>query len=97
MSLPHPPTSRNDVDEYLKHVDDIYLIDAYHPYIDGNGRTGRFLMNVMLASGRYPWTVIPLDTRAEYMAALEEASVQINIEPFIRFLASLVQKGMASL
>ena len=54
-------------------------------------------MNVMLASGRYPWTVIPLDTLAEYMAALEEASVQINIEPFTRFLASLVQKGMASL
>jgi Fic family protein len=30
-----------------------------HPYIDGNGRMGRFLMNVMLSSGGYPWTVIP--------------------------------------
>jgi Fic family protein len=32
-----------------------------HPYLDGNGRMGRFLMNVMLASGGYPWTVVPVD------------------------------------
>jgi hypothetical protein len=63
-----------------------------HPYIDGNGRMGRFLMNVMLASGGYPWTVIPLETRNEYMATLEEASVRQNIEPFSRFLAERVQK-----
>ena len=55
---------------------------------------GRFLMNVMSASGGYPWTVIPLETRDDYMAALEEASVSRNIEPFSIFLAELVQKGM---
>jgi hypothetical protein len=65
-----------------------------HPYVDGNGRMGRFLMNVMLAGGGYPWTVIPLETRDDYMASLEEASVRKNIEPFSRFLAKLVQKGM---
>jgi hypothetical protein len=61
-----------------------------HPYIDGNGRMARFLMNVMLASGGYPWTVIPFDTRNEYMATLEEASVRKNIEPFARFIARLL-------
>ncbi len=66
-----------------------------NPYIDGNGRIGQFLMNVMLASGGYPWAVIPVEQRSAYMAALEEASVRENIEPFVRFLAGLVQKEMA--
>jgi hypothetical protein len=62
-----------------------------HPYFDGNGRMGRFLMNVMLASGGYPWTVIPVQRRNEYMDALEAASVNGNIEPFAAFLGTLVR------
>jgi hypothetical protein len=66
-----------------------------HPYFDGNGRMGRFLMNVMLASGGYPWTVIPVDRRSDYMAALENASVEGDIRPFAEFLGGLVQDNMA--
>lgn len=62
-----------------------------HPYMDGNGRIARFLMNVMLAAGGYPWTVLPVEERSEYMAALEAASVEQNIEQFAAFLARLVQ------
>ena len=58
-----------------------------HPYSDGNGRIGRFLMNAMLASGGYPWTVVRVEHRAAYMAALEDASVRGNIAPFTRFVA----------
>ncbi len=64
-----------------------------HPYMDGNGRMGRFLMNVMLAAGGYPWTIVPLQQRDAYMAALEQASVEQNIIPFAEFLAHLVQEG----
>ena len=62
-----------------------------HPYMDGNGRMGRFLMNAMLASGGYPWTIVPLEKRNVYMAALEEASVDKNIKPFSKLLGSLVK------
>ena len=65
-----------------------------HPYVDGNGRVGRFLMNVMMASGGYPWTVIPVGDRKIYMQALEEASVGEDIVPFTDFLAGLVKKGL---
>jgi Fic family protein len=60
-----------------------------HPYMDGNGRMGRFLMNLMMASGGYPWTIVPLERRKGYMSALETASVEGNIKPFARFLADL--------
>lgn len=62
-----------------------------HPYMDGNGRIGRFLMNAMLASGGYPWTVVPVERREEYLSALESASVGGTIKPFVAFLGSLVR------
>jgi hypothetical protein len=64
-----------------------------HPYMDGNGRIGRFLMNVMLAAGGYNWTVIPLEKRDRYMAALESASVDHDIAPFAVFLQRLVSES----
>ncbi|WP_367608293.1 Fic family protein [Legionella sp. W05-934-2] len=63
-----------------------------HPYPDGNGRIGRFLMNVMMATGHYPWTIIPVDRRNEYMEALEQASVQQDIIPFCKFLSSCLDE-----
>ena len=59
-----------------------------HPYMDGNGRVARFLMNVMLVSGGYPWTIIRSDRarREQYMQALEQASVHSNIIPFAKFI-----------
>jgi hypothetical protein len=56
-----------------------FMFVYIHPYMDGNGRMGRFLMNVMLAAGGYPWTVIPLEKRDDYMSALESASVEQDI------------------
>ncbi len=61
-----------------------------HPYQDGNGRMGRFVMNTMLASGGYPWTVIPVEQRAHYFAALDAASVHEDIAPFARFVTARV-------
>ncbi len=61
-----------------------------HPYIDGNGRMARFLMNAMAASGGYPWIVVPVEQRSRYMHTLESASVQNNIVPFTLLLAELL-------
>ncbi len=71
-----------------------FIFVFIHPYMDGNGRMGRFLMNTMLASGGYPWTVIPVEQRDDYMQALEAASVGKDIEPFAVFLTKLVEKSL---
>ncbi len=71
-----------------------FMFVYIHPYPDGNGRMARFLMNTMLATGGYPWTVIPMERRADYMAALEVASVKQDIVPFAKFLGQVVKSGM---
>jgi Fic family protein len=68
-----------------------------HPYMDGNGRMGRFLMNVMFAAGGHPWTVIPVERRKDYMLALEAASVNGDIKPFAKLLTDLVARPVPEL
>jgi len=70
-----------------------WLVGYIHPYPDGNGRMARFMMNVMLASGGYPWTVIRVEDRAAYLQSLESASVDNDIEPFAAFLAERVARS----
>jgi hypothetical protein len=85
---------RNEEAASVRAVLGHFLFVYIHPYMDGNGRMGRFLMNVMLASGGYPWTVVPVEERDTYMNALEAASTQEDIEPFAKFVSWLVEEGM---
>jgi Fic family protein len=59
-----------------------------HPYMDGNGRIGRFLMNLMLIAAGFNWTIIRVEHRNRYLAALEEASTRENILPLAEFIKS---------
>ncbi len=70
-----------------------FIFVYMHPFFDGNGRTGRFLMNVMMAAAGRPWTVIRLDHRDAYMAALEQASVAGNIVPFTDFIGQALDQN----
>ncbi len=70
-----------------------HLFVFIHPYFDGNGRIGRFLMNTLLASGGYPWTVIRMSRRDDYMKALEAASVKGQITPLAEFIAQEMREN----
>jgi len=81
----------NEPDARVRTVLGHFVFVYIHPYMDGNGRIARFLMNTMLISGGYDWTIIPVDRRQEYMTALEKASVDGDITDFTLFLVSLVR------
>jgi hypothetical protein len=68
-----------------------WLFGYIHPYPDGNGRMARFVMNAMLASGGYPWTVIRVEDRDTYLSALDRASIDMDIAPFTTFVAERVR------
>ncbi|HEY4085874.1 MAG TPA: Fic family protein [Bryobacteraceae bacterium] len=71
-----------------------WLFGYIHPYPDGNGRIARFLMNTMLASGGYPWTVIRVEDRKAYLDALDRASIDGDIRPFANFIAQRVGRSL---
>jgi Fic family protein len=84
----------NEPESSVRAVLGHHLFVFIHPYFDGNGRLGRFLMNTMLVAGGYPWTIVKMEQKSEYMEALESASVQQDIKPFARFLANQMTLGL---
>jgi Fic family protein len=80
---------KNESEPSVRAVLGHFVFVYVHPYMDGNGRIARFLMNAMLISGGYDWTVVPLERRKMYMAALEKASVEEDITDFTKLLGSL--------
>jgi Fic family protein len=67
-----------------------FIFVFIHPYMDGNGRLSRFLMNYMLTTGGYPWTIVTVQSRAAYLHALEQASTHGNIKPFADLICGLI-------
>ncbi|XP_026178587.1 protein adenylyltransferase FICD [Mastacembelus armatus] len=67
-----------------------YKLVYVHPFVDGNGRTSRLLMNLVLMQARYPPITIRKEQRAEYYAALDTAN-EGDVRPFIRFIAKCTE------
>lgn len=67
-----------------------FLFGFIHPYNDGNGRMSRFVMNTMLSTGGYTWTIIPVEQRSYYMKALEKAGIEGDITDFTKLIADLL-------
>jgi hypothetical protein len=69
-----------------------FIFVFIHPYMDGNGRIARFIMNSLFASGGFPWVIISVSNRREYFKVLEQASVEGDIKAFTEFVLNEMKR-----
>lgn len=64
-----------------------------HPFVDGNGRTSRLLMNLELMKSGFPPVVLPVEKRLEYYEALDTAHTKNDYEPFLMLISNIAVSG----
>ena len=67
--------------------------ETVHPFVDGNGRIGRLLLNFILHKKGFPMVNIPNSGKHGYYMALERAQVHGELRPFIELLVRLMMEG----
>jgi Fic family protein len=66
--------------------------ERIHPFVDGNGRVGRLLMNFILHRNKYPMINIPNSKKHTYYKVLQDAQIKSNLRPFVEFMLELIRE-----
>ena len=64
-----------------------------HPFVDGNGRTARLIMNLELVRSGFPVVIIPVEERSAYYANLDRVAAKGEYAPFVQQVCALVEKS----
>ena len=66
---------------------------SIHPFIDGNGRMSRLIMNFLLKKKNYPWINIYMKQRFEYLKAVRQANNE-NYKPILIFCINILKENL---
>jgi len=66
---------------------------SIHPFVDGNGRISRLIMNFLLKKKGYPWINIYMKQRAEYLRAVRQANDE-KYKPVLEFAIKSLKENM---
>lgn len=86
--------SKSDTHPVIVAADAHYKLVRIHPFVDGNGRTARLLMNLLLMQANYPITVIGNDKREDYINALEKAHMTGDLNDFYSLVIKAVDSSL---
>ncbi|HMO55754.1 MAG TPA: Fic family protein [Roseiflexaceae bacterium] len=64
-----------------------------HPFVDGNGRTARLLMNLELLKAGFPAVVLPIEQRLRYYEVLDLAHTSGDYHPFLALIADCLTQS----
>lgn len=85
---------KKDDDMLMKAIEAHYRLVTIHPFVDGNGRTARLLLNSMLLENGYMPIIIRTIDRRRYLSALETYQTKENSDPYYKFMLSAMNRSL---
>lgn len=79
----------------LKAIEAHYKLVTIHPFVDGNGRTARLLMNLILLENGFCPMIIHKRDKKMYLRVLETAQTTQNKEPYVKFMLQMLNKSLS--
>ncbi|MES2387852.1 MAG: Fic family protein [Bacteroidota bacterium] len=71
-----------------------YHLVTIHPFTDGNGRSSRLLMNLLLIRNGYPPAIIRTEDREAYIASLEKAQLFGDKADYMQLIAEAAERSL---